>query len=91
VWRVSYLVMVHREALTSDGGASPLRYALSASIRYWNGLFPWSRHVLVTVRSLAVRSSPSGETLPPRISVAAVLPSKLMISSAVDVEGFDRL
>ena len=28
------LVIVHREALTNDGGASPLRYALSASTRW---------------------------------------------------------
>jgi len=27
-------VIVHREALTNDGGASPLRYALSASTRW---------------------------------------------------------
>jgi len=30
----TYLVIVHREALTNDGGASPLRYALSASTRW---------------------------------------------------------
>jgi len=31
---ISSAVIVHREALTNDGGASPLRYALSASTRW---------------------------------------------------------
>lgn len=61
------IVIVHREVERREGRARPRRYALIASTRWGNGLFPWSRHVLVTVMSLAVRSSPSGDWFPKQI------------------------